>query len=522
MLKVILLLTFITSFLFSKEFTLATYNIENLFDLKKDKSDYKEYIPNTKANWNKKTFNIKLKNSIKVIKDIDADILALQEIENINILKLLQKKLPNYKYISFSKYKNSSVGLGFLSTFPIKNEKSIKVKFSNKIYRPILKTTFKIQNYKLIVFNNHWPSKRVSESYRIKYAKKLYEEVKKLPKDEDYILLGDFNSNYDEFKTIYKQKRLNDSYGITGINQVLNTTIDKKYVSYDDILKQKPRVHYNLWLELIYKDRFSNIYRGRKNTPDNILLSPALFDNKKITYLPRSFEVFKPNYLYKNKKILRWAMKNRVHQGFGYSDHLPIFAKFTTKDEDKNPLLYLKKEKLSQISELYKKEKLTKNVLIKDAIVIYKNENNAIIKQKNDRAIYLYKNAKDLKLGSSYDLKIKQIDNYFGLKEVKDFEVLSLNKKIENYKKYFLDASKIDFMNLLYQNEILINLKGFYKKGYLYFDKSMEKNRIKIYFKNKNIKIKNNSYISLKKAHIGYYKNQIQLVIYNQSEIDVN
>jgi hypothetical protein len=64
-----------------------------------------------------------------------------------------------------------------------------------------------------------------------KFAKKLFDRLEKLPRDYDYILLGDFNSNYDEFKTIYSNKKLNDTQGLTGINQVLNTTIGKKFVT---------------------------------------------------------------------------------------------------------------------------------------------------------------------------------------------------------------------------------------------------------------------------------------------------
>ena len=33
----------------------ASYNVENLFDLKSDGYRYKEYKPNTKSLWNKKT-----------------------------------------------------------------------------------------------------------------------------------------------------------------------------------------------------------------------------------------------------------------------------------------------------------------------------------------------------------------------------------------------------------------------------------------------------------------------------------
>ena len=139
--------------------------------------------------------------------------------------------------------------------------------------------SLKISNSK--IFNNHWPSKRVAESYRIKYAKNLFDRINKLPRDYDYILLGDFNSNYNEFQTIYKEKRLNNTNAITGINQVLNTTIKKRFVSLSDILQRDERSHYNLWLELDFNERFSNKYKGKNNTPDNIILPPALFDNKK-------------------------------------------------------------------------------------------------------------------------------------------------------------------------------------------------------------------------------------------------
>ena len=60
-----------------------------------DKTDYDEYIPNNKYLWNQRTFDAKLKNIIKVLNDLDADIIALQEIENENLIKLLKQKLHN-------------------------------------------------------------------------------------------------------------------------------------------------------------------------------------------------------------------------------------------------------------------------------------------------------------------------------------------------------------------------------------------------------------------------------------------
>ena len=42
-------------------FTVVSYNVENLFDLKNDGTEYEEYLPNSKY-WNKKTLEIKLTN----------------------------------------------------------------------------------------------------------------------------------------------------------------------------------------------------------------------------------------------------------------------------------------------------------------------------------------------------------------------------------------------------------------------------------------------------------------------------
>jgi len=518
MLKLLVLLFFTLS-LYSKEFIVASYNVENLFDLKKQKTEYNEYQPFTKSKWNKQTFEKKLNNVIKVIKDIDADIIALQEVENKELMRLLIKKIPSYKYYSFTKYKNSSVGLGFLSKIKIVDTQQLNVKFSKKTFRPILESTFEINNIKFKIFNNHWPSKRVSESYRIKYAKRLQDRLRILPRDYDYILLGDFNSNYDEMQSFRYDKKLNNTDGITGINQVLNTTYDKKYITYDDITTYKRKVHLNLWLDVKQKDRFSNKFRKQNQTPDNIIITPALLDTKKISYIHNSFKVFKPTYLYKNKKIIRWQMKNRVHQGYGYSDHLPILAKFSTNDEDKNlaKKIINSQEKISTIKDLYKKEKLIEPVVLKDIIVVYKNKDQAIIKQKNNRAIYIYKNASNLKLGFIYDIQVKQIKNYNGLKEIEDYEVLEEKTKYKDIKSLYLDTNEKSILDFNNQNEIITNLKGIVKNRKLHFNGKT----INLYAKDKSILPKHKQKIFIKTGHLSVYRGNIQILIHKKSDYKV-
>ena len=525
MLRFLLLFIFTLS-LNANTFTIATYNVENLFDLEKNNTEYSEFVPNNKSLWNQRNFNIKLNNLIKVINNIDADIIALQEIENRDLMQELKRKLPQYQYYSFIKYPESAIGLGILSKIEIKDNRHIDVKFTTRLFRPILETTFVYENIEFKVFNNHWSSKAVGESYRVQYAKNLQDRLLTIPKDYDYILLGDFNSDYDEYITFQKNLKLNNSRGITGINQILNTTFENKFVSYDDVLTYQKRVHFNLWLDLPTNERFSSKFRGQNNTPDSIILSPALFDTKKLSYIPKSFEVFKPEYLYKDNTVNRWEMSggkfNKVHKGEGYSDHLPILAKFSTNKEDTNILkkMELKEEKEDQlrISYLYKKEKLVEPIVINDAIVIYKNDDKAIIKNQNDRAIYIYNNAQNLKLGYSYNLQINQIFNYNGLKEIKEFAILDEVKKIDNYKNLHLDANQIDIFDFKYENEVIKNLRGVVKNSKLYLN---DDKYIKIYSKNRNLLPKNGETITILNAQLASYKGNTQIIIHDSSDFKI-
>ena len=438
--KLSLIFTILITSLFSKEFSIASYNVENLFDLKYNYTEYREYIPNTASKWNKKNYNKKLENVAKVLKNLDASIVGLQEIESQQALDDLLKLLPRYKYSFFYKNKKAAIGLAIISKYKIIKNSIINVK--SKVNRPIVKSKFIIDNKAFYIFNNHWPSKRNSESYRVNYGLSLYKEIKNYAKDIDYIILGDLNSNYNEFETFKFEKRLNDSSNLTAINHLLNTRINDAYVLKDTISHKK--THYNLWLETPYQNRFSSIYRGRDTTPDNILLSKALFDNKNISFVNGSFKVFKPKYLIKNRRINRWKMNKKVHRAAGFSDHLPIVATFNTKS-------YVKLEKTSTLSikSLYElKNKATK---IENIIVIYKTKDKVIIKRKSDRAIMIYKDTSSLKEGFTYDIEVLKSSRYKGLNEIIKYKILKQKTYSNSYTKLFLDASLVNILDYKYQ-----------------------------------------------------------------------
>jgi len=315
---------------------IATYNVENLFDLHYNGTEYKEYIPNTIWKWNKKTYRAKLKNISKVIIDLNPDIISLTEIESDLALQDLQKELSRqglyFRFRSIASKKQTSVRNAILSKYPIRS-KELYISRSRGT-RNILEAKVIIGGKPLYIYVNHWKSKSGPESKRIIYAKVLKQRLDSLPKNTDYILMGDFNAHYEELKTFIKKRKHNDTKGITGINHILKTIDSNNELFTRQSLK--PEGNYNLWMEVPEKDRWSHIYKGKKEALDHIIISPSLLNTNKNYYILDSFESFKAPYLFtkSGKKLYRWQRSRSRplhHTKKGYSDHLPISANFFIK-----------------------------------------------------------------------------------------------------------------------------------------------------------------------------------------------
>lgn len=330
--RIFALLVFLISSLFgATTVKIATYNVENLFDLTRDGYEYKEYIPYDKSQWNKQNYRAKLNNLARVIKDIDADIIALEEIESKQALQDLRTTLKNkglfYQYFAIADKKNTTIKVALLSKYPFVYTREVQVAYSYK-YRNILEAKFRINNQDLYLFVNHWKSKAGPESMRIVSAKKLRQRIEAIGYDKNIILLGDFNSDYEENIKFIRKRRLNDTYGKTGINNVLRT---KEQTAPASQVHITPRAFYNLWYDTQKKNRWTYIFRGKKEALDNILISQSLLKKQGIHYKHNSIHHFKTPYLMKGKQIYRWqtrGRKHRVHKAKGYSDHLAVVAEF--------------------------------------------------------------------------------------------------------------------------------------------------------------------------------------------------
>jgi len=329
-----LLAIFITLAFGEKTLTIATYNVENLFDLNNGDYRYKEYKPNDKSLWNKKNYKIKLQNLSRVIKDIDADIIALQEIGSLQALKdlrfALKQKGLYYQYYDIADKKPTAIKVAILSKIPFIYSKELSVTKSYK-HRNILEVKLNIDSKDLYLFINHWKSKAGPESMRIISAKRLIHRVKEIGYDKNIVLFGDFNSDYEEYIKFKRKRKHNDTSGKTGINHVLKTLKQTTIASKTKYTKNN---FYNLWYDTKVQNRYSYIFRGKKEALDNILISQSLLNKKDISYINNSIRNFNKEYLFKKKNIYRWQTTNgriRKHKGKGYSDHLAVIAKFVVR-----------------------------------------------------------------------------------------------------------------------------------------------------------------------------------------------
>ena len=317
---------FISFSLLSYEFSVMTINTQNLFDVLDDPmKDDKAYLPielkksknhinsckDIKVNswkdeclnldWDEETKNAKLKNlANEIIKynDSGPDILALQEVENLNILTQLFKLLEPYGYTDFALIEGKDyrgIDTAFLSKFKIIESKlhyiSFTGKHENKDTRPILEATLKISNKKIKIYNVHFPAGYHDVSMRIDSLNVLRD----LLKTHQYpsIALGDFNINSKEDKKLDIYKSQENYWFVAHLNGCSNCKGTYYYA---------------------YEDNWSFL--------DTIFLSK----DRDIKYIPQSIKVYStPTNSYSDTgRPIKFNPKTKL----GVSDHLPMVAKF--------------------------------------------------------------------------------------------------------------------------------------------------------------------------------------------------
>ena len=544
---------FLPVVMLAQTLTIASWNVENLFDMHRDGTEYAEYVPG-RHGWREALLVKKIRNLTEVICDLDVDVIGLQEVENDRALTHLQESLKRagcgYRYRAITHSKETPIHNALLSRIPIKGKRDVPVtRYGHQ--RSILEVTLDTDP-PLRLFVNHWRSKRGPESERIVYAKALKRRLEKLPSATEYILLGDFNSNYNESVSI--DTRHNDTRNVTGINDILATRVDGKMVRLNTLTSG---THFNLWMELPAGERWSHNFFGDKEAIDAMLIPSTLHDGRGWEYMTGSFHPYKPEYLFgRHGQINRWAYKHGKHLGRGYSDHLPIVARFSTEGaagisaKETSPSLWRKitnwftpnatevaspnQSRITNhqlpttnhqpstinhplpatIEELKQTSRLTVPVLLRNVYVLFKRRESAVIQQTPDgEAILLYRSALQLEEGHCYDIEVHKKKRYKGLDELTDIEVIKNHGVCES--KRFIPKFSPDMLDdPRFIGQVVRDVKGRYTHQTLTVDGIA----FPLHFRKGAGHPKSGVRLQIDRAQIGYYKDHVELVVWDKRD----
>lgn len=190
--------------------------------------------------------------------------------------------------------------------------------------RNILEVLVDVEGIPLRLFANHWKSGASdvkTEPVRVADARVLrqrLDEVLATDPHADVLIGGDFNSQYNQTKRYPEMKQ-------TGVNDIL-----RSQGSESALLKGSADL-YNLWYELKPSARGSDTYRGEWGTLMQLILTRGLYDYSGVQYVDGSFVVARiAGYNDLPDGTPRRWNSGVAPAGAGFSDHYPILASFTT------------------------------------------------------------------------------------------------------------------------------------------------------------------------------------------------
>ncbi|MDO9257879.1 MAG: hypothetical protein Q7U54_20355 [Bacteroidales bacterium] len=310
-------------------FVAMFYNVENLYDTVNDpKINDDEFTTSGKVPWTSVRLETKINHTAQVIADITTpampDLIGFAEIENQQVLEMLTSSagLSKTKYgiVHFDSPDERGIDAAMLynpATFKVVTSEPLHVTLpDNDLTRDILYVKGKLNSGEILhVFINHWPSRRegsdISAAKRMAAAQALrakLDAIQKLDKSANILILGDFNDEPSDKSITEGLKALSPDEAISnnGLYGLL----------YPGFKKGEGSLFYKDW------DLF-----------DQVIVSGNMLSNKKgLRTSVNNAGIFKAEYLlFKNKtgeSRPNRTMSSGKYFG-GYSDHLPVFVKFS-------------------------------------------------------------------------------------------------------------------------------------------------------------------------------------------------
>ncbi len=312
-------------------YTIAFYNLENLFDTENNEHTLDDdFTPTGFKQWTIERYESKCKKLARTILDIGKQenkhppvLVGISEVENQHVIRDLTTTKPldtlHYRYVHYESPDERGIDTALLYNpkyFKVISSEALPLIVDNlngdrDTTRDVLYVKGALNNEIVHVFVNHWPSRRdggdVTEYKRLVAAKLIKDKMKEIGAIEahpNFLVMGDFN----------------DDPTSKSIQRLLQDTT---------LYNPMERLH-------LPKQRGSANYKNTWSLFDQILISHNFLNFEKGTHSFSKADIFDNAFLreksgkYKGNPHRTYA--GRKYLG-GYSDHFPVYVilKFNPK-----------------------------------------------------------------------------------------------------------------------------------------------------------------------------------------------
>jgi endonuclease/exonuclease/phosphatase family metal-dependent hydrolase len=302
------------------EFYIASWNVENLFDLEDDPTVEmdEEYTPAAPKRWTAERLERKLNNLAAIIKKMNGgrgpDVLGLCEVENRKVVEMLVEKLAplGRKYEIVHRDSPSDRGIDCALIYDANIFGLTDSRFHNvdaEKTRDIVEARLRHDGADLFVFVNHWPSRNNDEAQRIKAASVVRTRVDAILAADptaDIVLVGDFNDEPDNVSIKGHLRAASSDVGLPS-DSLFDTTA---------IIRQENKGTF------VWDDKWELI--------DHVIISPGLLDESGFRWMRGSSQrVEFPELFFHSRRAgaiprpSRSYSDNNFYRN-GFSDHLPV------------------------------------------------------------------------------------------------------------------------------------------------------------------------------------------------------
>ncbi len=309
-----------------QHFTIAFYNVENLFDIEDNAyTNDNDYLPTSVKRWTKKRYDRKITKLAEVISKIGSDemkeppaIIGVAEAENegvlLDLINAEALKDYNYDIVHYDSKDERGIDVGFIynkDVFQVDDSSRYSIYLEKEpgiqdFTRDILWVSGKLDGEPIHCLVNHWPSRRdgVDESSknRMKAASKaleIIENIRRFEVDPKIIVMGDFNDNPN-----------NDS--IRHLSEKAQLFNPMKTMQSFSRGTQNHKFTWNVFDQILFSTNFF------ESDSESLKFEKAdIFDKKFLTQYKGRFKG-QPFRTYVGKK----------YKG-GYSDHFPVYMQIS-------------------------------------------------------------------------------------------------------------------------------------------------------------------------------------------------